>query len=85
MDMTTALFIINALLGVIMGGLSLAVSSTQSKFRDLQNQQNDIRDKALLKEDFREFKVEQEARFRHFESQLWERLDQLLKVRSPNR
>ena len=74
MDMTTALFIINALLGVIMAGLSLAVSSTQSKFRDLQSQQNDIRDKALLKEDFREFK-----------SELWERLDQLLKVRGNNR
>lgn len=68
-----------------MAGLSLAVSNTQTKFRDLQQQHNEMKDKALLKEDFREFKAEQDVRFRDFKSELWERLDQLLKVRSINR
>lgn len=71
MDTTIVLFIINGLLGVIMLFMGHGISSNKDKFRDMQQQQNDMRDRAMLKEDFREFKQE-----------LWERLDQLLKRRS---
>jgi hypothetical protein len=74
MDITTVLFIVNALTGIIMFFLANTINSTQAKFRDLQQQQNDIKDKVLYKDDFREFK-----------SELWERLDQLLKVRGSSR
>jgi hypothetical protein len=74
MDITTVLFIVNGLTGVIMFFLANTVNSTQAKFRDLEQQQNEIKDRVLYKDDFRDFK-----------SELWERLDQLLKVRRDSR
>jgi len=71
MDITMVLFIINGLMGVIMFFQNQAIINNREKFKDLQDQQDVLRDKMMPKEDFREFKKE-----------LWERLDQLLKTRT---
>jgi len=70
MDLTIVLFIINGLMGVIMFFQSQAITNNREKFRELQDQQDTLRDRAMLKEDFRDFKKE-----------LWERLDQLIQRR----
>lgn len=71
MDLTVVLFIINGLMGVIMFFQNQAILNNKDKFRELQDQQDTLRDRMMPKEDFREFKKE-----------LWERLDQLLKTRT---
>lgn len=71
MDITIVLFIINGLMGVIMFFQSQAITNNKEKFKELQDQQDMLRDKAMLKDDFRDFKKE-----------LWERLDQLIRTRS---
>jgi L-rhamnose isomerase len=71
MDISIVLFIINGLMGVIMFFQNQAIINNKEKFKDLQEQHDVLRDRAMLKDDFRDFKKE-----------LWERLDQLIRTRS---
>lgn len=71
MDLTVVLFIINGLMGVVMFFMAQALTNNKEKFKKLESQHEDLREKTLLKEDFRDFKTE-----------LWARLDQLLKTKS---
>ena len=66
METTVVLFIVNGLLGIAMYFIKLAHDNTKDEIRALKNEVKDVRERAFLKEDFRDFKLE-----------LWNRLDRI--------
>lgn len=66
MDSTTFSFLVNALLGVAMFFMKLANDNTKDTIKELKMEIKEVRDSALRREDFHDFR-----------DQLWSRLDKM--------
>jgi len=66
MDSTIANYLVNALLGVAMFFMKLAHDNTKETIKELKTEIKEVRNSALRREDFHDFR-----------DQLWSRLDKM--------